>query len=314
MGSGLNPIALTTVPISGLTCNTTYHFRAVATNSFGTSNGFDRAFVTAPCITGTFRGIVYALNTYPFTNLIYAYGVGASGALTQLPGFPMPTGGVGDVNEEDFSEQLAYDSVTRRLYAINNLSNTLSVFSVNPSTGALTAMPFSPIALPAGFWATVRVHPSGSPVIVGDLMSGNVASYAVTPTAATPAAGSPYTTGLPFVFSMAFSRDGNYLYGGAGDGISTNPSTAGFSVAAASGVLTPLAGSPFALGGVFPIGYATDGSGRLFAANNEGNQLRAFTTLEWCANGCRGQPLLGGRPGQYPLRCTSPIRLLHGRQ
>src|SRR6185436_19048338 len=121
------------------------------------------------------------------------YGVTSSGALVQIPGFPVPTGGVGedDSTFDEASEQLAYDGVTRRLYAIN----TLSAFSVNPSTGALTAMPFSPIALPAGVFVTVRVHPSGSPVIVGDLFNGMVASYVVTPTTATAAAGSPYSMG-----------------------------------------------------------------------------------------------------------------------
>ncbi len=38
---------------SGLTCNTTYHYRAVATNSAGTSYGDDATFTTAACDTGT---------------------------------------------------------------------------------------------------------------------------------------------------------------------------------------------------------------------------------------------------------------------
>ena len=135
--------------ISGLTCNTTYHFRTVATNSFGSSTGSDRAFVTAPCVMGAFKGIVYALNQFPFTNLIYGYGVKGTGALEQLPGFPMPTGGAGD-DENEGSEQLTYDSATSRLYAINIMTNTLSAFSVNPRTGALTPMPYQPDPAAAG--------------------------------------------------------------------------------------------------------------------------------------------------------------------
>lgn len=35
--------------LTGLTCNTTYHYRAYATNSAGTSNTADQTFVTDPC-------------------------------------------------------------------------------------------------------------------------------------------------------------------------------------------------------------------------------------------------------------------------
>jgi hypothetical protein len=44
-------------------------------------------------------------------------------------------------------------------------------------------------------------------------------------------------------FSAVFSRDGSTCTPGAGDGTGTDPSTAGFSVAPATGVVTPLAGS-----------------------------------------------------------------------
>jgi hypothetical protein len=296
MGSGFNVVQMATVPISGLTCGSTYHFRAVATNSFGTAAGFDRAFTTAPCVATAIRGTVYALEGYSFTNLIYGYGVTSSGALVQIPGFPVLTGGVGG---DDVPEQLTYDPAARRLYAINSTSNTLSAFSVNTSTGALTPMPFSPIALPPGFWTTVRVHPSGSPVIVGGVdgntfTNGRVASYAITPTTATPAAGSPYSAGVDVVYASAFSRDGSYVYAGAGNGNPGNPTTAGFSVNPGTGVLTPLGGSPFTLGGVFPIGYATDTSGRIFAANNEGNQVRVFTTSGGVPTAASGSPFPAG--------------------
>src|SRR5204862_3465183 len=125
----------------------------------------DREFRTAPCIGMPIKGTVYSLVVYPFSNLIYGYGVDNAGALIQIPGFPALTAGVTD-GDQPAPEQLTYDATKKRLYAINSRSNTLSVFDVDIRTGALTAMPFSPIALPMGFWTTVRVHPSGSPVTV----------------------------------------------------------------------------------------------------------------------------------------------------
>ena len=37
--------------ITGLACNTLYHFRAVATNANGTTNGSDATFTTSACPT-----------------------------------------------------------------------------------------------------------------------------------------------------------------------------------------------------------------------------------------------------------------------
>ena len=52
-GSG-NAKSPASAPVSGLTASTTYHFRLVATNSAGTTNGRDKAFTTlAPGQTGT---------------------------------------------------------------------------------------------------------------------------------------------------------------------------------------------------------------------------------------------------------------------
>jgi hypothetical protein len=46
-GSGTSPVAVS-ASVAGLAANTTYHFRIVATNAGGTSNGSDQAFKTLP--------------------------------------------------------------------------------------------------------------------------------------------------------------------------------------------------------------------------------------------------------------------------
>ncbi len=47
-GSGTSNVSAIE-PVSGLTCNTTYHYRLVATNSGGTSYGSDKMFTTSSC-------------------------------------------------------------------------------------------------------------------------------------------------------------------------------------------------------------------------------------------------------------------------
>jgi hypothetical protein len=230
---------------------------------------------------------VYTLNQVSGgSNQIYGYSVNLStGALTLLPSFPVASGGTGGAGS--FSEHLAF--VHGRLHVVNEGSASVSVFTVNGATGALTAMPFSPIAV-GGDLACVTVHPSGSPIIVGG--TNGAASIVVTATTATPAAGSPFATTGALAFSCGISHDGNFFYTGGNVGAAT----AGFSVAQSTGVLTALAGSPFDSGAANPVGYATDASGRLFASNF-GTGVRVFTTASGVPTGVAGNPFVSGLSG-----------------
>ena len=236
-------------------------------------------------------GFLYVLNQQNATpNQIHGFSVNeATGALTLLTGFPMSSGGNGVASSG--SHQLTVDRVNRRLYAINDGSNTVSAFSIDGATGALTPLPFSPIVLPAGTWTTIAVHPSGSPLIVGDGdATPFIASFNITPTSATAAAGSPFSTGTARPGASAFSRDGFFLYAG---GNATN-FIAGFSVNPTTGALTPLPGSPFDSGAGSPLGYATDSKGRLFTTSALSSALRAFTTSVGIPTAVSGNPFPSG--------------------
>jgi len=236
--------------------------------------------------TATADSLIYALNQVDSVpNQIYGYRIDATGGLTLLAGFPVPSGGTGSA--ASVSETIKY--FNGRLYVINDGDDTLSAFSVNFGSGALTPLPFSPISLGAGSWACVDVHVSGSPVIVGD-GSGNISSFVVTASTATQAAGSPYSTSGAPPFSCVFSRDGNYVYAGGNSG----SATAGFAVSVASGVLTPLGGSPFNSGNANPVAYASDSSGRWFSTNAAANQVRVFTTSGGVPTGVSGNPFSAG--------------------
>jgi hypothetical protein len=220
-------------------------------------------------------------------NQIFGYGVNeTTGVLTALNGFPLNTGGTG--SPFFFQEILRADSVNQRLYAINDGSDTVSAFAINPGTGALTAMPFSPITLGAGDWSTLAIHPTGSPLVVSQLFGNGVKSLNITSSSVGEAAGSPFAG--TNAASSTFSRDGNYCYEGGGNGALF----AGFSVNPGNGVLTALAGSPFNAGSDNPYAYATDSQGRLFSALNGTSNLLAFTTASGIPSAVTGNPFASG--------------------
>ncbi len=234
-------------------------------------------------------GFVYVLNDSTTGNNIYGFAVDeTTGTLTPLTGFPVATGfnGGGSTN----LEMIAVDNLNKRLYAVNRGSSNISAYSIDQATGALTALPFSPIAGIANE-RVVKIHPTGSPLIVG---GDAVASFVITPTSATPAAGSPYAVGTGVSpGGSTLSRDGNYFYTGGNVG----NFFAGFSIDAASGVLTALAGSPFNTGGATPYPTATDASGRLFVIPSRLASTRVYTTSNGIPTVVTGSPFANGLTG-----------------
>ncbi len=233
-------------------------------------------------------GFIYALNQVNGgPNQIYGFRIDPStGVLTLLGGFPMSSGGTGGPGS--FSEHVAYRSGL--LFVVNEGSASLSVFSINPTTGALTAKLFSPIAL-SGDLSCVAADPTSAVVIVGE-NGGALWSIVINASTATLAPGSPFATPGERPFSCGFSRAGSYAYTGGGGGLGVS----GFAVTPGTGVLTPLAGSPFATGAGNPVGYATDDAGRFFTSNFASG-VRAFTTSSGMLTAVAGNPFPSGLAG-----------------
>ncbi|MDM7922588.1 MAG: beta-propeller fold lactonase family protein [Pyrinomonadaceae bacterium] len=234
-------------------------------------------------------GYLYVLNVQNGAPArIYGYDSDPeTGALSPLAGFPVTTSAIGTGNL--LSESMAVDSENARLYIVNDGPNTLSVYAIDTKSGALTEMPYSPVQLPVATWATVAVHPSGSPVIVGGSYtssSGVAASFNVDEDGVIGADGSPFSLGRATAFSSSFSADGNFYYAG---GYALTSLMSGHAVDAATGIMTALAGSPFNSGGSRPRGFAAHPDGRLFLVDS-GSKMRAYTTSAGVPTGVAGNP------------------------
>ena len=235
-------------------------------------------------------GYVYILSGNGATpNQIYGYQAEyTSGRLSLLQGFPISTSGknVSSI----YNGQMAYDAANARVYALNPGANNVDIYQVGPG-GALTPLPFSPIALGSGNWDCLAVNPAGTVMIAGNAAS-RVASYAISATAATPAPGSPYLTHDATSFDCAFSPDGAYAYVGGNSDVFM----AGFSVNAASGALSVLPGVEYDVGNISQ-GYAMDDQQRLFTESWSDTKLRAFTLGHGIPSPVSGNPFYSGLSG-----------------
>ena len=146
-------------------------------------------------------------------------------------------------------------------YTANNASGSISGYSVDTSTGVLTALSGFPMNI-GGNPDFVLHDPSGKFLAVSDIANAKIHMYGINTTtgALTEIAPSPYTVENE-PLAMAFDPAGKFLYITS---LQMNSVTA-FTMNS-SGVLSTISGSPFATGGTLPLGETAvvDPSGKFF--------------------------------------------------
>lgn len=203
-------------------------------------------------------------------NSVAVFAIGQSGGLTAVPGSPFPAGG------NPVAAALNLRS-PQFLYVSNatGAQGEISGYTVDPNTGALTALPGSPfpVNVNSGL-AGIVVSDDNKFVYVALTLDSSVAGFAIDPSsgALTPVPGSPVAAGSSPI-ALAFSSTGSYLY--AANALGNNVS--GFSVGS-NGALQPIPGSPFPVG-MGPVSLAVGNSmGQdLYVANAGGNSVSAFS-------------------------------------
>ena len=201
-------------------------------------------------------------------NTISAYSIDSTtGALTAV-GTPVPTG------MSPYAIAARPDG--EYVYVVNETSNNISVYAVNATSGALSAVPGSPFAAGTDPQA-LAFDSTGAYLYVANNGSDNLSAYVVNDStgALTPQSTATYTTGSgPSAVSVGNLSSGQFVFV-ANNGGSNNISV--FAIAAVTGALTPVAGSPFAAGGnphslvLQPYSPFDYGGEYLYTANFDGN-------------------------------------------
>jgi 6-phosphogluconolactonase len=166
-----------------------------------------------------------------------------SGALTVVPGSPFSTG--------PQPESVVVHPTGKFVYVSNESQcatcppGTISAYSVNASSGALTTIPGSPFPdAGLGPFGTA-VDPAGKFLYVSNALGGSVSTYAINAGsgALTAVPGSPFAGGGQ-PQGVAVDPFGKFLY-------VANPfssTISAYTINPTSGALTPTPGSPFAAG------------------------------------------------------------------
>ena len=140
----------------------------------------------------------YVAANNPFTGFgsVFAYAINArTGALTPVPGSPFAAGLASSSMAMSPNGQFAY--VTNGSEGDSGIVGSVSAYTINATTGALTPVPGSPFAAGLGP-RSVAVSPNGQFAYVANVFSKDVWAYAINAAtgALTPVPASPFATAL----------------------------------------------------------------------------------------------------------------------
>jgi 6-phosphogluconolactonase (cycloisomerase 2 family)/murein DD-endopeptidase MepM/ murein hydrolase activator NlpD len=158
-------------------------------------------------------------------------------------------------------------------YVTNSVSDSVSAFVIDPTTGALAPVPGSPF--PSGSQPlAAAADPSGRFLYVSNGASNDVWAYSINATSGvlTPLAGSPFSCGSICHF-VTVDPTGRFAY--VANAGSNNIS--GFVINSVTGALTPVPGSPFPAD-TSPHSVAVDPTGQfVYAGNMFSSDVSAYT-------------------------------------
>ncbi|MGC2695466.1 MAG: hypothetical protein WA738_06715, partial [Candidatus Angelobacter sp.] len=263
------------------------------------------------------------VNNQDVVNSVVGFSVSSTGSLTQVPGSPYLTGGIGSTSTCQGLDRIVTSAANNLLYVSNSGDQTISVFQIDSTTGSLTAAPGSPYAsgltLDGCAGISLAVTPDGALLMAssngqiqsftvatgGVLIPGPVTANCCSPSVGmkisaqgnllalanetsvsvftinpegslVAAAGSPFPrTGTGLLSSVDFSCAADRLYGSEA---SFGASTITDAWTLASGVATPVAGSPFfGTGSDSTSVVLSPDNSRLFTNDLFSNKINAFT-------------------------------------
>jgi 6-phosphogluconolactonase len=205
--------------------------------SSGTGSGATITSTCGPSGGGT-PGTSALLYYIDASGSVQGASLSTAGTLAAFSGYTPPAVTVG----ADTRDMVIADK--QFLYFPQGIPSVVQGYSINHSTGALTAIPGSPFATSGG--DTIIADHLGRFIFISNSASGEVSAFQIDATtgALTQSPGSPFAAPIASGFNLAVDGTSKYLYVSQGN---ASLPTAGFSFDQSSGALTPIPGSPFSI-------------------------------------------------------------------
>jgi 6-phosphogluconolactonase (cycloisomerase 2 family) len=231
-----------------------------------------------------------------FSGTVSGFAIGPTGALTLLPGFPIPVSGAPD--------GMTVSPDGKFLAVALSLANTVAMFSIGP-TGALTPVPGSPFPGGSGGTNTDVVINCASNLLFTANSHPLVTVYTIASNGVlTQIAGSPFMIGGSDSNVGVLSPDDRFLFVSNQSGQTITSLNV-----APGGSLTQVTGSPFSNSGATPSRIATNQAGTLLYAANLRNTVSGFSIA---SNGAlspvAGSPFSTGSPGNLASLTVFPAK------
>lgn len=225
--------------VAGYTINpTTGALTAIAGSPFPAGNDPSQAIVDS---SGKF---LFVSNHNDSLGTISAYGIDpTTGALTPVAGSPFQTQ-AGFPGPWGLAITAGGKFLCVAMVGTANANNLISVFSIDPATGALNQVAGSPFPAGRGPLA-LATDPTAKLLFATNLFDDTLSAFAVDSNsgALTAVAGSPFPThNVPVAVAVALDGKSVYVANSASGDLSV------YSLNATTGSLSPVAGSPFSTG------------------------------------------------------------------
>lgn len=170
---------------------------------------------------------------------VWGYSINSDGSLTSLSGSPFTFQGGASGGTPNTPYAIAINPNGGYLYITDNSENTVTVYSYDPGSGALSEVgnPYLVGKIPE----SVTVDPTGQFLYVANSGDGTVSGFTINAStgALTPMSGSPFTTGggaSSTPTAVAIEPSGQYAYVANGDASTITV----FSITPGSGILSVL--------------------------------------------------------------------------